>query len=385
MGIYIHVPFCIKKCSYCEFYSITFDEEYKNIYLKALLKEIETTTYKKKSSSIYLGGGTPSLLKPEEIHLIINALYKKFNIENNAEITLEANPGALNLNRLNDYKLTGINRLSIGIQSLNDDELKILGRIHSPEEAINTLRAVSQNFDNFSVDIIYGIPYQNRKALANTLQILSTFDIPHISLYELTYHENTRLYENLKSGLIEPLSDDEVADLYLYSCDFFDKKNYIHYEISNFSLEGYQCIHNLNYWLRGDYVGFGPSAHSLIDNVRSYNVSDVTTYIEKVERTGSACMQNIILSEMEIIEEEIMLGLRTSYGIDRKKYSFSQDIIESLERNGFIKYTPHRITLTHRGMLVSNSIIIMLLKKRLAHKVMSQPEEGVRGDVGRLH
>ncbi len=367
MGIYIHVPFCIKKCNYCDFYSIGFDEEYKNIFLRTLLKEIDACTYKKKCRSIYLGGGTPSLLRPEEIQLILDTLYRKFSFEDTIEITLEANPGILDLKRLKDYRLAGINRLSLGIQSLNGNELRILGRIHSPEEAINTLRAVSQTFGNFSVDLIYGIPGQSRQTLNHTLQTISTFDIPHVSLYELSYHENTKLYDSIKKGIIEPVSDDEVAGLYLYCCDLLCKKNYLHYEISNFSFEGYQCIHNLNYWLRGDYIGFGPSAHSMIDNVRFCNVSDISAYIEKIEKNGTACIQKTILSEMDIIEEEIMLGLRTSYGIDRRKYSFSQDIINRLERGGFILTRADRLSLTHKGMLVSNTIIIMLLKKRLAH------------------
>ena len=362
-GIYVHVPFCISRCSYCDFYSTLSDDETRDAFLRALLKEIQSTGYGEPIDSIYLGGGTPSLLSPGDTEVILDALAHAFKIKDDAEITIEANPATFDRAKLRAFRSLGINRLSLGIQSLKDSELRLLGRIHTAEDAIDAINMVSEVFDNYSLDIIYGIPCQDKSGLDHTLRGILTFSPPHISAYELEYHENTLLHKDLIQGRITPPGDPDLSGLYLHLCDVLSERNYVHYEISNFSLEGFHCRHNLNYWLRGDYIGFGPSAHSLIGDRRYSNIADIKEYIDRVERTGSAVEKTILLTERDRIEEELMLGLRTSRGVDRTRFASDEPVLGALERDGLIHKNPERIILTPEGMLVSNAIIVELLER----------------------
>ncbi|MEC4685704.1 MAG: radical SAM family heme chaperone HemW [Nitrospirota bacterium] len=360
-AIYIHIPFCIKKCNYCDFYSIPFNEPIKDRYLKALMKEIEMTPFAGKVETIYIGGGTPSLLSPSEVEAIINKLEQKFHISHGAEITLEVNPGTINLHKVRALSNTGINRLSIGIQSLNPDELNVLGRVHDEADSRNTMEWTSRYFDNFSVDIIYGIPGQDPEGLRDTLKQVLSYNPPHISAYELSVERGTPLSCMLSEGkVILPADDDKIA-MYELTADLLAEKGYLHYEISNYSLKGFHCRHNMNYWMRGEYLGFGVSAHALVQETRLRNTADISDYIRLMEEKGRAAVEEIALTDLDRINEEIFLKLRTDRGFNTDTISTSTGLLHHLEQEGLILKKNGWIRLTERGMLLSNRVIVEIL------------------------
>ena len=360
-GVYIHIPFCISKCSYCDFYSLPIDAALKKAYIAALTNEITALSYPGIIKTIYIGGGTPSLLAASEIELILNTLQKQFSIVENPEITMEVNPGSAGAEKIQDLKLSGINRLSIGVQSINSSDLELLGRVHGSDGAINVIRSAERYFDNYSIDLIYGIPGQSTSSFSKTLSAVVEYRPPHISAYELSIEEGRPLASMIAEGKVTPLSDDEKISLYYCLTDALMHKGYTHYEISNYSLEGCQCLHNMNYWMRGEYLGFGASAHSLINERRSRNISEITSYIRMIEIGDSAMVEEAVLNDEERVEEEIFLGLRTSSGIDGRLFSFDPEVVCSLQDAGFITEEGSRISLTEKGMLVSNRVIIELI------------------------
>ena len=267
LSIYIHVPFCDHKCIYCDFYSIINFESRKK-FLDSIKKEINNYRYLKEErlvKSVFFGGGTPSILDPDEIAFILDAISSVFNVDENAEITFESNPGTVDEAKLNEIKKTGINRLSIGVQSFDDDELKFLTRIHDRQTAINTFDlAVKSGFDNINIDLIFNLPGQTKSLWESNLAQAVKLPVTHISAYSLILERGTILNKMVLDGKIK-ISDSEFdADLYEYTIDFLGEHSFLQYEVSNFAKPGFKCIHNLVYWQHKEYIGLGPSAHSFI-------------------------------------------------------------------------------------------------------------------------
>lgn len=323
-GIYIHVPFCFQKCAYCNFYSIT-NFSLKNRYIHALEKEIKFRASYLDSTdiqSLYIGGGTPSMLSVSDIERIINYINKFFSLSPHAEITLEANPNNLTDSYLSELKTTAINRLSIGIQSFHKDNLKILGRIHSDKQAEESINlAYKHGFSNLSVDLMYGFPGLDLSKWAYNLSKLK--DIPHISCYQLSVEKNTPLYKQIATQKYPLVVEEYIEEQYQYLIDFAKKHGFIHYETSNFCKKNRESKHNASYWKGIPYLGLGPEAHSFNRTSRQWNFSNVENYIFLLENAEnySETVQNALF-EKEILStdmqynEYIMVSLRTIWGAD---------------------------------------------------------------------
>ncbi len=377
-GIYLHIPFCERKCIYCDFYSLEnlnlLDE-----FVAYLLKEFDI--FKSESDfvgdsrfdTIYFGGGTPSLLKPSHIEKILNELNKKFKISSNPEITVETNPGTVDKRKLSELREIGVNRISFGVQSFFDDDLKFLGRIHNAEDAINCVKlAFEAGFNNVNIDLIFGLPGQSEERWRENLNKAIELNVPHISAYNLIVEKGTPLYELVKNGEVALPSVDEQAQLYEICIDVLEDAGYNHYEVSNFAKKGFECRHNLKYWRYENYLGFGPSAHSFWEDKRWWNVANLNKYLNAIN-LGKLPIANFeILSEDKKIEEFIYLGLRST-GIEfnkfRDKFGFDfldgeiMDELKELEKHGFVKLDEFSVKLTRKGFLLCDEIAVNLISK----------------------
>lgn len=307
ISIYIHIPFCERKCSYCAFVSFCLSKSERERYINSLLDEIENYSTTKKVKSIYLGGGTPSLLSKDEIFAIFSKLREKFDIDETAEITIEVNPNSVDEEKLRAYKAVGINRISVGVQSLSNKTLKSIGRLHTKEEAIEKLKLIGKYFDNISADLILGL--SGEKSVTNYAKNLIKLNVKHISSYMLEVHENTKLYFEVRDKKYRPLDEKGLTKSYDKLVKFLKKCGFRQYEISNFALADYESKHNLNYWNYGEYVGFGVSAHSFLSYKRMANADTLQGYYKRERK------EEKITKNMEI-EERIMLGLRCYLGVD---------------------------------------------------------------------
>lgn len=368
LGIYIHIPFCVKKCGYCDFYSVKWDEESENKYIHSAINEIKS--YNELSSkyvvdSIYIGGGTPSIINPKNLEKIISTIRCLFTVEENSEISMEANPNSLWEN-IKTYGEIGINRLSIGIQSLNDNILKRIGRIHNSKEALQAIdRAISFGFENINADVMFNIPGQTVDDINDTISKLVTKEIKHISFYSLKLEEGTPMYLLKKNKKIVMPEEDLEREMYYAGRNIMEKHGLMQYEISNFSVKGYECRHNLKYWKQEEYIGIGPSAHSFLGNVRFSNPSDLTEYITSGE---NGVFERNTLEEMDendIKFEYIMLRLRLTEGLKfadfKNKFSIDfkeayKEQIKHLTENNLIESDDDAIRLTKRGMDLSNYV-----------------------------
>jgi len=372
-GIYIHIPFCEKKCNYCDFYSIT-NKDLINEFISSLQKEIEMfaqlfDTKTLTIDTIYFGGGTPSLLDPMDIEKIVNTLHKHFFISNVKEFTIECNPGTNFTSKLLDYKKIGINRLSIGVQSLDDAELKFLSRIHSKEEAITSIQSALAVFENVSVDIMFSLPFQKEETLVQTLAQLLKFDIKHISAYSLIYEEGTPLFVQLRKGKFQPKNEDEDFQLYQTIYTMLKENGFVHYEVSNFAKPGYESHHNLGYWRHQDYYGFGPSAHSFYLNTRKWNVRSIKDYIFLLKENKLPIEDYEILTRSSQITERIMLGLRAE-GISIEQFfkdfeidlsRFANTILGDWENAGLAIVRDGTVKLTSKGYFLCDKLTLDLL------------------------
>ncbi len=356
LSIYIHIPFCEKKCNYCAFVSYCVETDEQNRYVDYLVKEISNFNTPLKVKTIYVGGGTPSILSISNLKRIFAAIFEKFKVENNAEITIEVNPNSICEEKLKAYREIGINRLSIAVQSLNDAVLKKIGRLHTSKEAIEKVQLARKFFDNISVDLILGL--ENDIDSFKFADELLRFGVKHISAYLLEVHKNTPLFESVKSGKYQPQPDENVADEYEKLVDFLDKKGLRQYEISNFALKGCESQHNLNYWNLGEYVGFGISAHSYLNGKRSANPDNFKEYYKGKKIFD----ENNTATE---IEERIFLGLRCESGVDIKKLkSLGYNIEEKVENfleSGILYCENNKLKLNKKFYLVSDFIISHLL------------------------
>ncbi|OGI03304.1 MAG: hypothetical protein A2104_01505 [Candidatus Melainabacteria bacterium GWF2_32_7] len=360
--LYIHVPFCKSKCHYCNFISFANKNEFIEPYFVALKQEIAFyfTDCEQRLETIYIGGGTPSVVDFCFYKDLFELLTSLINISPNAEITMEINPGTVDLNYLKNIRNLGINRLSIGVQSFDDKILKLINRIHSSKEAIETVKLSQKaGFENISIDLIYGLPEQTVKSWGKTLKQALALGINHISTYGLKIEENTEFSRNLPKNLPD---DEQQSQIYLKTIEILENNGFNHYEISNFSKKDFESMHNLCYWKNQEYFGFGLSAHGYLDGIRYSNTENLEKYLENPIKRA---FENPV-SVSERFEEAIFLGLRlieginmeefkANYGIDiRQKYS---KIIEKYINYGFMACEDNNLRLTNHGILLSNSIL----------------------------
>ncbi|MDC1081218.1 radical SAM family heme chaperone HemW [Flavobacteriaceae bacterium] len=316
-SVYFHVPFCKQACHYCNFHFST-SLKNKNLLLKAMLRELELRKAEfsktERVNSIYFGGGTPSLLSAIEIKMMIDAVKTNFDLASEVEITLEMNPDDDRQNYLKELKEVGINRMSIGVQSFFDDELKLMNRAHSADEAFLLLKKVKELFDNFSLDLIYGMPLSNLEKWKKNIELALRFEPNHISSYALTIEPKTVLSHQVKKQQVEVLDDDEVLKQFNFLIDRLEKEGYEHYELSSFGKPNFQSVNNSAYWSGKSYLGIGPSAHSFDGNTRSWNISNNAKYINGIS-TNIPFIEREILNEIDRYNEYLMTGLRTKNGI----------------------------------------------------------------------
>ncbi len=377
LEIYIHIPFCVKKCYYCDFLSAKSDEGTMHNYVRALIKEIELSAHKMQGYSIrsvFVGGGTPSILEGEWIEQIIGALRDKGNIADDAEITIECNPGTLTREKIDSYLKAGINRISIGLQSANDNELKMLGRIHTWDDFLASYNMVREaGIDNVNVDLMSALPIQTKNSYEQTLEKVCALNPEHISAYSLIVEDETPLKawlesEDDKGNNLLP-SEDEERVMYYLTKKVLEKHGYKRYEISNYAKPGKECIHNLGYWERVEYLGFGIGAASLYQSVRYNNIEELYKYIAFLDEYADVDRLHVnlvSLSTNDQIEEFMFLGLRKVKGVDTEKFKemFSRDInlvygnqLDKLERQGFLTREGNNIRLTEKGIDVSNIVL----------------------------
>jgi len=366
-GIYIHIPFCKRKCHYCNFYSLA-NQKNKKEFHKALLKEIflqKEYLHNEKIESIYFGGGTPSLLSTIEIEEILNTIQKNFTINSDAEIDIEANPDDISKQVLKDYKNLGINRLSIGTQSFDDGILQSLNRIHTAKQSIDAVHlAQVEGFDNISIDLIYGIPGLSNDLWKKSIDIALSLNINHISAYHLTVEPNTALDVLIrKKKYPKPVDEEGIVHSQLLMHQL-KKHGFEHYEISNYALPCKYSLHNTNYWRQKTYLGLGPSAHSFNLKSRQWNVASTVKYIEALENNRLAFeIENINATDQ--YNEFVMLGLRTQWGVDEKelsvkfgveKLAFFKNNIQKYIQQSKVKYQNGIYRLTNNGKSFADGI-----------------------------
>ena len=326
LGIYIHIPFCKKSCHYCNFHFST-SLKNKEDLIKAINKEIyqKAILNNDKVSTIYFGGGTPSILDVEEINLIIENIYKNFNVGKNIEITIEANPDDLSKHKLNDLSKTKINRISIGVQSFIDKELKIMNRVHDSKKAIKSIEMAKKYFNNISVDLLYGVPDSSIKSWNYNIDTISSFNINHISAYALTVEPKTALESFINKSILSMPDEELVYSQYKLINEKLSSKNFINYEVCSFAQKDFFSKNNSAYWLRKKYIGIGPSAHSFDGESRSWNISNNKKYIDQI-RDGDNYYKKENLTKVDQYNEYIMTGLRTIWGVSVKHIESNFDV-----------------------------------------------------------
>ena len=363
-GLYVHVPFCLKKCPYCDFASAPAASGSMWEWLQAVKKETSLRAPDWKSvrfDTLYFGGGTPSLLDPADVAKLMDLFSCSFQWERNPEITLEANPGTLSGTRLQDFRKAGINRISIGIQSFLDEELRLLGRLHDSAEAEASLaRAFDSGFENVNADFIYGLPGQTLEHWRLTMEKAASFPLSHISAYSLTWSNKTELGRKIESGGVETPSETVQSDLFLWTSAFLASHGFQHYEISNFSLEGRRCRHNEGYWKGNPYLGLGPSAHSFTGRERYWNVGDTREYCRLLDLDLRPCSGSETLSRDDIRLETIALRLRTSEGLPLALIQNKTDSCRIFLENGLARIRGDRLVLTENGFLMADELALRL-------------------------
>ena len=377
-GIYIHIPFCVQKCKYCDFLSLSqYDKE--NEYINCLISEIKTLSIqnsKDKITSIFIGGGTPSSIKTENIVKIFDNIYENYNVDSNAEISIEVNPGSVDENSIKIYRQLGINRISMGVQSLNNIELLALGRIHKENDVYKSVDIISKHFDNFNLDIMIGIPLQTMKSLEYTLENIKKLNSTHISAYDLIIEEKTPFFRMYNQGKLRIPSDDLTYEMSEYTMNFLENIGYNRYEISNYSKRGFECRHNILYWERDEYLAFGASAAGFLlpnisfenpKNLKKYlkiwsEINNILEYNEKIKYLN----RNIDIYELtkeELMSEMMFMGLRMIKGVDKNKFydrffvnlnEYYEKEISELKKEGFMLENDRYVYLTKKGLTYGN-------------------------------
>lgn len=370
LGLYIHIPFCVKKCAYCDFLSWKGSDEEREAYVQALEKEISSYSEFAKDyrvSTVFFGGGTPSVLEGEQTERILKKIRDTFRVEKDAEITLEMNPGTSQKEKLLLYRELGINRLSIGLQSVKNENLKLLGRIHTYGDFLDSYRMAREaGFDNISADLISTLPGQTLEEWKEELEILQETPLEHISVYQLIIEKGTEFYE--KYGENEELLPDEETsrEIYLWTGKYLKEHGFEQYEISNYARPSRKSRHNLRYWERKDYLGLGLGAASMVHNIRMSNTRDWEKYIEGSQNPKRLREEVEFLEEPRQMEEFMFLGLRKTEGVSRKEFrrTFGRELdmvyekaLEKHLENGMLEASKDRIRLSQAGILVSNQVL----------------------------
>ena len=379
LELYLHIPFCVKKCNYCDFFSASGTPKEQADYVSAMIQEIQS--YQELSGeyevqTIFLGGGTPSLLTPEQIEKIFTTIYHIFSVNENAEITMEMNPGTVDIEKLRAMKAAGVNRLSIGLQSAQNEELKMLGRIHTYEEFLETWKLTEQaGFKNRNIDLMSALPGQTMESYKDTLSKVLALEPEHISAYSLILEEGTVFYDWYEKGKLDrgawklPSEEEEYAMGEL-TIQRLAEAGMHRYEISNYAKSGKECRHNLGYWDRVEYLGIGAGSSSLIKGERFDHIRDRKAYIEKIRNGEPILIDREILSVESQMEEFMYLGLRKIEGVSRTDFQnyFGKnvddvygEILDKLEEEQLLEFSGDRIRLTHRGMDVSNCVLAEFL------------------------
>lgn len=360
--LYVHVPFCKRKCNYCDFCSSAATEADIDEYVALLEKEISLVDYDGRISTCYIGGGTPTLLGAKRLEKTVRAAERKFRFLPE-EFSVEANPESLTESFLAAAKDLGVNRLSIGVQSLDDEVLKTMGRLHDVKQAERALTLAGKYFDNVNADLILGFSAMSESEVADTVKRLADLNVKHVSAYGLQVEQGTVLAKMIQNGLKLP-DDDCISDIYDCFCDSLAQNGYLRYEISNFAKPGFECKHNLGYWRRNDYIGVGLSAHGFVNSVRSFNTSDMAVYRERLGsgRLPVAGSEKLTAEDEEF--ETIMLALRTVEGLDVENFEYKYKCnfkdkykIPLKTTRAFTEFCGKRFRLTDDGFYVSNSII----------------------------
>ncbi len=378
LELYIHIPFCVSKCKYCDFLSAPATKESQDAYMEALCKEIigRSAEYGEyRIVTVFIGGGTPTAVNPMWISRILDLVRQEYHLDENAEITMEMNPGTVTEHTLEIYKASGVNRLSIGLQSANNKELKLLGRIHTCEQFLESYTlARKAGFENINVDIMSALPEQSVESYLNTIEKITGLIPPpeHISAYSLIVEEGTPFYEAYTSGLLQLPTEEEERKMYELTGSFLKEKGYARYEISNYAKAGRECKHNIGYWLRREYLGLGIGAASLVDNKRFSNVTDINEYVKEPCRKYEEIH---CLTMEEQIEETMFLGLRMIDGVSEEVFEkqfgielitlykevlnkhFESGLLQRECRNGKMY-----ISLTQKGLDVSNYVMADFLE-----------------------
>ena len=374
LELYIHIPFCIQKCAYCDFLSAKVGRKEQDAYVEAMKRELES--YKEMASiyqvsSIFVGGGTPSILSYHKIQEIFNKVQEVFHLASCPEITIEANPGTVTLDKLKGWKELGINRISFGLQSIHDEELKMLGRIHTYQDFLQSYSMAREvGFNNINIDLISAIPGQSVESWRETLKTVAQLEPEHISAYSLIIEEGTLFYERYKDrrdpmGYLSLPDEDDERKMYEETEVILNQYGFQRYEISNYAKLGRECKHNLGYWERTEYLGIGLGAATLIENTR-YNITrDFSFYLENAGKSKEIFQEKEVLSTQDQMEEFMFLGLRKMNGVSKRQFAQQfqcpieeqyGEVLEELELENLISIKGDRIALTKRGIDISNYV-----------------------------
>lgn len=371
-GIYVHIPFCLRKCNYCDFYSISgFSKGILEKYVDTVLCEIEKCQLEKEYdfSTVYIGGGTPSLLEGKDLERIIKALYKKFRLKSDVEITVEANPATLDKGRISHFYNIGVNRFSLGVQSFADEELKILGRMHDESDILKTVEIFHElNIENFNIDLIYGIPGQTLEKWENNLKKAVDCAPSHISMYLLQLDDSVPMAKLVKKGHLEMLSEEDECEFYYRGLEYLENKGFKQYEISNFCRIGFACQHNLIYWQANEYIGLGAGAASYINRKRFMNTPQLENYIKNLSTGFLPPREELEFMDTpeKVAADAVILGLRLCQGINLEEFArrFGIDIkerykniIDKYEKASLLKLENGYIYLTKKGYFLANEVL----------------------------
>ena len=367
MRIYIHWPFCLRRCPYCDFTSRVASHQVQEEYFYCLLREAELWARSplstgKQVESFYIGGGTPSVLPPARVGTLLSRVQDIFPVKEDAEVTVEVNPGTWTGEELREVAGHGVNRLSLGLQSLDDTVLRLLGRIHGARECHELLwEAMGIEGVTVSVDLLYGLPRECKDSFLRSLVEVLAYRPHHVSIYPLSLSPGVPMARKVEQGLTELPGEDEVAAEYEAAVELLRRHGYRRYEISNFSLPGRECHHNLGYWRREEYLGLGASAHSFIGGVRWKNVDSVIHYVSSIRKGAAPVVEAHPLLPWEDESETVMLGLRLAEGIEVTLLKDAMEMVEELRDLGLLEESEGRISLTTRGMLLQNEVLAKLL------------------------
>jgi oxygen-independent coproporphyrinogen-3 oxidase len=373
-SLYIHIPFCLSKCPYCSFVSWPGMDRLYQRYVAALLREaagLRPNASDLPIATLFLGGGTPSLLAAKEVAAIVTGCKELFGFSEQTEISIEANPKTINLEKLTLLRESGINRLSIGVQSFNDRELEFLGRPYSADDAAMAVRlARMAGFDNISLDLMYGLPSQDHHSWQQSLDQALFLAPDHLSLYELTVEQGTPYHRQLEQGLLDLPDEEEIAAMDQITASLCQEGRLAHYEISNYARPGYECRHNINYWQNGPYLALGAGAFSYGEGRRQQRISDPQRYCELIEAGQSVIVEEECLEQAASFRESVIMGLRMNCGVSRarlrRRYNmelgscYGDTLIRLLDQ-GLLEMTTDHLRLTSRGRMFANKVMAELV------------------------